>query len=203
MGHESLHSTTTTAGTTTTGRRLIWRYGALSAAVLVGLAAIHVPLSLDGTIPFSAGRTVGYASMVLAFVVVFFGIRAYRDEVAGGVLPFGRAFKVGMLMTLIVCAAYVVSWQIAYRAFFPDFLDTYGKAYLADLEQGGATAAELTAARTEMGKFAELYENPLFNVAITLLEVLPVGLIVTLVSAAILRRKTPAPPARRDLTVAA
>ncbi len=146
-------------------------------------------VAFAATLPFGIhSEVVGYTSMVLAFLLVFFGIRAYREEL-GGAIGFGKAFQVGILITLVVCAIYVVSWEIVYWGFWPDFLDQYNAHALAKLRASGATEAAIQAAQTQMAKFAELYKNPLFNVGMTFLEIFPVGLIVTLVSAAILRRK--------------
>ena len=182
-------------------KRIVWRYGLASGAVLAVMTAVMVPLCMNGVIDFSVSEVVGYSSMVVAFLVVFFGIKAYRDEVAGGAIGFGKAVGVGLLMTLITCAVYVIGWEIVYYGFFPDFMEQYSTLKLQRMEAAGETAAAIEAARAEMAKFAELYKNPLVNVAITFLEVFPVGLVVTLVSAAILRRRTP--PAATAAAVAA
>ena len=153
-------------------------------------------VAFAATLPFGIhSEVVGYTSMVLAFLLVFFGIRAYREEL-GGSIGFGKAFQVGILITLVVCAIYVVSWEIVYWGFWPDFLDQYNAHALAKLRASGATEAAIQAAQAQMARFAELYKNPLFNVGMTFLEIFPVGLIVTLVSAGILRRKqAPGAPA--------
>jgi DNA-binding CsgD family transcriptional regulator len=137
----------------------------------------------------SSRLSIGYTSMVLAFLSVFFGIRAYRERNAGGSITFGKAFKVGILITLITCAVYVVSWEIVYFNFLPDFAETYSANVLESMRADGASAVTLAAETEKMAQFKELYKNPLFNVGMTFMEVFPVGLIVTLVSAAILRRK--------------
>ena len=153
-------------------------------------------VAFGATLPFGIhSEVVGYTSMVLAFLLVFFGIRAYREEL-GGSIGFGKAFQVGILITLVVCAIYVVSWEIVYWGFMPDFLDKYNAHALAKLRASGATAAAIREAQAKMAQLAKLYANPLFNAGITFMEIFPVGLIVTLVSAAILRRKqAPGAPA--------
>jgi hypothetical protein len=155
---------------------------------------VTLTLCMNGTMDFSNSEVVGYTSMVIAFLAVFFGIRSYRESAGGGSITFGRAFKVGILITLIACAMYVISWEIIYFNFLPDFADKYAAFSLDKMRAHGASATEIAEATQKMNDFKKLYANPLFNIAVTFMEVFPVGLIVTLVSAGILRRK-PAPGA--------
>jgi hypothetical protein len=170
-------------------KNIVLRYGLASGVALMAMSAVMMPLCMNGTLSFDNSEVLGYSSMVLAFLLVFFGVRSYRDNVAGGAIGFGKAFQVGILITLITCAMYVIAWEIAYHFFFPDFIDKYVAHSLDRMRAAGESEAAIQAATAEMAHFAKLYENPLFNVGITFLEVFPVGLIVTLVSAAILRRK--------------
>ena len=170
-------------------KRIVLTRGLASGAILAGLTAITLPLCMNGTIDFAYSQVIGYTAMVLAFLLVFFGIRTYRQEVGGGTITFGKAFQVGILITLITCAFYVVAWQIVYWGFWPDFLDQLQAYQLAKMRAAGESAKTIAAMQANMATFARLYRNPLFNVAVTFLEVFPVGLVVTLVSALILRRK--------------
>jgi hypothetical protein len=170
-------------------KRTVIRFGLIASAILGAAFAISLPLTRNGTLDFDNSEIVGYTAMVLAFLMVFFGIRSYREEVGGGAISFGKAFQVGILITLIACAFYVVSWEIVYWGFMPDFLDHYHAHVLAKLRAGGASASVIQAKQAEMAHLAKLYANPLINAGMTFLEPFPVGLIVTVVSAAILRRK--------------
>ena len=172
-------------------KKIVICYGLASGAVLMAVSAILTPLCLNGTINFNHNEVLGYSAMVLSFLLVFFGIRSYRDNVAGGVISFGKAFQVGILITLITCAIYVITWEIAYFNFFPDFLDKYSAHTLERLRTSGASAAEIQEKTAQLAMMAKYYDNVFFNMAITLMEILPVGLIMTLISAAIARRKTP------------
>jgi hypothetical protein len=172
-------------------RKIVLRFGLASGAILVALAMIMMPLCLSGTLDFDHSEILGYSSMVLSFLLVFFGIRSYRDTVAGGAIGFGKAFQVGILITLITCAMYVLAWEIAYFNFFPNFLDQYSAHVLAKMRSTGASEAAIRETTTQMAGLAKHYKNPFFNSAVTFMEVFPVGLIMTLISAAILRRKPP------------
>lgn len=174
-------------------QKIVLTFGLISGGIQAVMMAVMVPLYMNRIVGFDKGEVIGYTSMILSFLLVFFGIRTYREN-AGGAITFGKAFKVGILITLITCAIYVVTWQIIYYNFFPNFMDVYAQHTVAGMQAGGASDAVILAKQQEMARFKELYANPLFNVGITFLEIFPVGLIVTLVSAAILRKK-PAPGA--------
>jgi len=121
---------------------------------------------------------------------VFFGVRSYRENVGGGKITFGRAFTVGILITLIVCICYVVAWEILYFKFMPDFADKYASYMVEKARAAGASQQAIDAEIEQMKSFKAMYQNPFFNVAMTFVEPFPVGLIVTLISAAFLRKKT-------------
>jgi hypothetical protein len=177
------------AGMETPMKRIVLKYGLMSGAC-VGLMMALMIARIGGGEPtdFAGSELVGYATMVLAFILVFFGIRAYRDQVEGGTIGFGRAFKVGILMTLISCSVYVVSWQIIYYGFYPDFFEHYTAFTIEQMRAAGESEAAIVAHQQEMASFAELYKNPLVNIGVTFLEIFPVGLVMTVVSAAILRK---------------
>jgi hypothetical protein len=172
-------------------KRTVWKFGLIVGGILGGMMAIMVPLCMNGHDNLRLAEVFGYTIQVLAFLLVFFGVRSYRENVGGGAITFGKAFQVGILMTLIACAIYVVSWEIVYYNFVPDFADKYAASMLEKMKAKGDSAQAIEAATKEMARFKVLYKNPFFNVGMTFVEVFPVGLIVTLVSAAILRRKSP------------
>ncbi len=164
--------------------------GALMAAFMFATLPFHDKIGFDRW-----GLVVGYTSMVLAFILVFFGIRSYRENVAGGAISFGRAFVVGILIAIISSVCYVIAWEILYFNFMPDFLDKYAAHVIGQARASGASAEAIQAKAQEMQQFKQMYSNPFFNAAITFLEPFPVGLILTLISAVILRKKKAAQPA--------
>ena len=158
--------------------------GALMAAFMFATLPFHDKIGFD-----KWGLVVGYTSMVLAFILVFFGIRSYRENVAGGAISFGRAFVVGILIAIISSVCYVIAWEIVYFNFMPDFMDKYAAHVVEQARASGASAEAIQAKVQEMQQFKKMYSNPFLNAAMTLLEPLPVGLILTLISALILRKK--------------
>ena len=176
-------------------QKIVLRYGLWSSAILLALSAVMLPLCMNATFDFDNGLVLGYTVMVLAFLMVFFGVRSYRDSIGAGAISFGRAFGVGLLISLITCAVYVIAWEIVYFNFFPDFLDKYSAHALAKMRAAGESEAAIREATAKMAEMAKHYKNLFYNIAVTFMEVFPVGLIVTVVSAAILRRKPQDAPA--------
>jgi hypothetical protein len=172
-------------------KRIVVTFGLISGALLS--AMMLVSTAFIDRIGFEKGEIVGYTTMVLAFIMVFFGIRSYRDTVLDGTIGFGRAFQVGILITLISCVCYVATWQVIYHKMAPDFAEKYTAHVLDKARASGATEQQLAVQKAQMAKFIELYKNPLVNVAITFVEPFPVGLVITIVCAGILRRKREAP----------
>jgi hypothetical protein len=144
-------------------------------------------------IGFDKGVIVGYTGIVVSLLLVPFGIRSYRENVGGGSITFGRAFAVGLLITLISCLCYVVAWEIVYFNFLPDFAEKYTAYMIEKAKTSGASQQVIDATLQQMKSMKALLDNPLINAAITFTEPFPIGLIVTLISAAVLRKKaTPA-----------
>ena len=169
-------------------KKVVLTFGFLSGGV--SAAMMFSTLPFIESIGFERGAIVGYTAIVISFLFVFFGIRSYRDNVLGGRIGFGRALGVGLLITLISCVCYVVAWQIVYTNFMPDFLEKYTTHVVDQAKAAGKSAAELETMTKQMASFKELYKNPLIRFALTMIEPLPVGLLITFISAAILRRKT-------------
>jgi hypothetical protein len=167
-------------------KKTVITFGLISGGVLSLTMAISLPVA--DRIGFGTAEVIGYTAIVMSFLFVFFGIRSYRENVGGGRITFGRALAVGALIALISSACYVVTWEILYFNFLPDFGDKYAAYAIEKAKASGASPEAVQAQLEQMKRFMELYRNPLINVAITFLEPLPIGLIIAIASAAILRR---------------
>ena len=163
-------------------------FGAILGVIISINLVVSVGL-LYSNPDFKANDVVGYAAMVVIFSLSFFGIRNYRNRQLGGVISFGRAFKTGALIALLGATIYVVFWLFYYYLVVPDFMDKYTAHVLANCVKDGYSATELAEKTTELRDFKKMYDNPLFVVGMTYAEVLPVGLLVALISAFILKRK--------------
>jgi hypothetical protein len=146
------------------------------------------------TVPFIGDHgakdlIVGYAGMVAAFLLVYFGVRAYRDNVLGGTIGFGRAFSAGILIAAIASLCYVATWEVIYYKFMPDFYAKYGQSVVDEARKNGKSEADISKVRADMDTMLRRVENPLFVTLVTFGEPFPVGLVIALVSAGVLRRK--------------
>jgi hypothetical protein len=131
----------------------------------------------------------GYTIMVASFLLVYFGIRSYRDNVLAGQISFGRAFTCGILITLITTICYVAMWEVLYFNFMPHFMDGYFAAQIHKVQSSGLDPATTAAQVAAIQHSQQLYQNPFVNMAYTFIEPFPVGLVITLISAAVLRRR--------------
>jgi Protein of unknown function (DUF4199) len=161
--------------------------GALSAVMMV------LTLPFVDKIGFEKGLILGYTTIVLSALMVFFGVRSYRENAGGGRLTFGRGFAVGILITLISNACYVGTWEILRYKWMPDFNEKYAAHMVERAKASGGNQRKVEEAEQKAKQFKAMYDNPAINVAMTFMEPFPIGLVVTLATAGILRKKVSEP----------
>ncbi len=169
-------------------KKTILTYGLISGGIAAVLMLGTALYTHGNAANFDNAEIFGYAGIILSMLFVFLGVRSYRDQVAGGLISFGKAFQVGLYICLISSAIYVITWLIVSNTIMTDFMDQYMEYSLQKMRDAGASADEISKHSAEMEHFAELYKNPLISAAVTFLEPFPIGLLVTLISAGILRR---------------
>jgi Protein of unknown function (DUF4199) len=177
-------------------KKVVWTFGLISGGILSAMMLVTMPL--QSKLGFDHGELIGYTTMVAASLLIYFGVRSYRDNVRGGTVGFGRALAVSLLIGTIASACYVATWEVLFYGFMPDYGEKYATHQVDKLKASGATQAEIDKQVDEMKNFTQMYKNPFVNVAFTFLEPLPVEVIVSLVSAAVVSRKR-----RRDEAEAA
>ena len=168
-------------------KKIVLTFGLIAGAILAGTMLVTLPF--HDAIGNEGGMLIGYTTMVLAFLLIYFGVRSYRDNLAGGSIGFLKALGVGALIALVASACYVATWEALYFGGKSDYIEKYQARELQKARQSGASEAQLAARQAEMKKLAEMYRNPLFNSAVTFMEPLPVALVIALVSAGILSRR--------------
>ncbi len=165
----------------------VWKYGLGSGLALAITMGITVPLEHRMGARWS--MAVGYTTMVLSFLIVFVGVKQYRDTECGGSISFGRALAAGVLMMLISCFCYVAMWEVLSATAEKNFAHAYADGMIKRAKSSGLGGAALEAKIAEAHKFETMYANPLHRMSMTLLEPLPVGMVMALVTAGMLRRK--------------
>ena len=169
-------------------KKTVLTFGLISGVMISVL--MGGSLVLADKIGSGHSMAIGYTIMVASFLLVYFGVRSYRDNQLAGQISFGRAFVCGLLISLITTACYVAMWEVLYFGFMPHFMDSYFAAQVHKVQSAGLDSSTTAAKVAAIRHSQELYQNPLVNIAYTFIEPLPVGLIITLISAAVLRRKT-------------
>ena len=172
--------------------KTVLTFGLLSG--IVAAAMMFATMPFMERIGFDRGMVVGYTSIVISMLFVYFGIRSYRDNVLGGTITFGTAFKAGLSITLVSCVFYVAAWLVFFYQFMPDFGERYANYLVEGVRTAGGSQAEIDAMVKQGDDLVKLLDNPLTNAAVTFTEPFPVGLLVTLISAAVLRTKAPQAP---------
>ncbi len=170
-------------------KRIIITYGLISGTIVAALMFITMPLLDNGTINYDNGEVIGYTTMVISLSLVFFGVKTYRDKHANGLITFGTGVKVGLLISLIAAVMYALSWEISFNAVYPDFITKMTEHHMGELKASGASEAEIQKTSDEMAIMMEYYKNPFIRFAVTMVEILWVGVVITLISAALLRKK--------------
>jgi hypothetical protein len=170
-------------------RRIILIFGSIAGAIVAAMFIITMPLYEKGVLNLDNGAITGYTTMVIAFSMIFFGVKSYRDNYSGGSIGFWKACQVGILIALLATIIYAVAWEFYYNIFYPNFMEVYANLYIAKAKAHGASAQELQNLVIETNKWKEIYDNPVLRFLFTMMEPLPVGIGITLFSAAVLRKK--------------
>lgn len=168
-------------------KKTVLTFGMISGAIAI--STMLATLRLEDKIGYDKGYILGYTAIVLSALFIFFGVRSYRENVGGGRMTFGRGFAVGILITLIASACYVGTWEVVYFNFMPGFAEKYAAHMEEQAKASGASQQKIDEKVREAKQFKQMYDNPVINVGLTFMEIFPVGLLVTLVSAGILRKK--------------
>ena len=174
-------------------KKIVLTFG-LIAGVMISVL-MDSSLLLADKIGSGHSMILGYTIMVASFLLIYFGIRSYRDNNLAGQISFGRAFACGILIALITTVCYVATWEVLYFNFMPHFMDGYFAAQIQKVQSSGLDAATIAAQVASIRRSQQSYQNPFINMAYTFIEPLPVGILITLISAAMLRRKAPVEPA--------
>lgn len=170
-------------------KKIILTNGLIAGAIVTAVMAYGVYV-MDKDPNYEGSMILGYTAMLVGFSFVFIGIKNYRDKHNKGVITFGKALKIGALISLIASTIYVGVWLFEYYCFYPDFMEKYTGAMLKKMDTASMTAAEIKAKTDEMNMYKEMYKNPLWVIAFTYMEILvPIGLLVPLISALILKKK--------------
>jgi hypothetical protein len=166
--------------------RTILKYGVIAGLIVGGFELVTFTL-FSGMPPLEYGMVIGYTTMLIALSAVFVGIKRHRDVDRGGVIGFWPALGVGLGISFIAGIFYVVAWEVVQAMTHMDFATGYSQAIIASEKAKGASAEALAKLTTEMEAFKIQYADPMFRLPMTFAEIFPVGVLVSLISAGLLR----------------
>ena len=171
-------------------KRTVIIYGLIAGAVVsLFMTTTMLLTAKDGAVHTGASSMViGYLGLLIAFTFIFVAIKSYRDKENNGAVSFGKAFGMGLLISLIASTLYVATWAVVYHNFLPDYMDKYCAAMI-EQAKASLSGAALQEKIDEINKAKEMYATPLGFTLFTYAEILPVGILVSLVAALVLKRK--------------
>lgn len=167
-------------------KRIILIYGIISGAIAIGVMIVSILIiGIEGHSVW-----LGYLIMITALSLIFLGVKSYRDGELGGVIKFWTAVKVGLGISVVAGIVYVGVWETYLQVSDIDFMDQYATSHIERMKVDGASEREIADAQKRMNEYKAMYENPVMRFGITFLEIFPVALVITLVSAALLRKSS-------------
>ena len=171
-------------------------FGLISGVLVSTFMAVSMVSFTKSENPdMTGGMIVGFASMAVAFSFIFVGVKNFRDKQNEGVITFGKAFLMGCLMSLVASTIYVLTWAVEFHFFLPEFAQKYEAVQVKMIQKSAMPQQEMEAALKKVADDTELYiSNPFYFTFGTYMEILPVGIIVALICALILKRKTKKDP---------
>ncbi len=161
-------------------------YSGLLTALFMSISSYFM---LKDGMHFDYGMYWGFASQIIALSFIFIGIRQYRNNYGEGKITFGKAFSVGILITLIASVFYVLTWEVIFNNFAQDFMTQYSQYEISQRELAGISGAELEKLKQEMAQLTLDYEKAYIRMPYTFVEVFPTGLIMTLIASLIYKKK--------------
>lgn len=165
-------------------KKVVLTFGLLSGAIPISVMLLGMLFNVGhGT----GALVLGWTVIILSSVFIFVGIKSYRENYGDGVISFGKAFQVGILITLISAVLYTLVWEIVYFNFLNDMMDGYFAAEAERLKASGASQAEL---QSSLDMAVKYKTNPLYNAAFTILEPTTITVPMTLIASLIMKRKT-------------
>lgn len=173
-------------------KKTVWTCGII-AGLIVTLWMFYHMINPGPILDTGSGMVFGFATMILAFSLIFVAVKNYRDKHNGGTITFGKAFVIGLYVTLIASTIYVLVWLVDFYNFNPDFIDHYTAIQIEELRKSDKSESDIAAEIQKMEQMAVSYKtNPLVVILWTYLEIFPVGLLISLIAALVLKRKSSA-----------
>jgi hypothetical protein len=166
--------------------RIVLLYG-LVAGLIVAVPMVTLMVTLTAQTAPQNGAFYGYLTMIFALTAVFLGVKHYRDRVLGGAVRFFPALLVGLAISVVASVIYAIGWEVSLALSGFDFPGAYTKEMVDAARSRGASADEIEQVAAQGAAFARMYANPLYRLPLTFVEIFPIGVVIAVISAALLR----------------
>lgn len=168
-------------------RKIILTYGLIAGLItMCFMIASTLVWKINGN--ENGSMIIGFTGMFIAFIFIFVGIKNYRDKYNGGKVTFWDGFKIGFFIALIASCVYTLVWMLEFHFLMPDFMEKFAAKAISDIKASGLSATEMQSKIAKMEEMRENYKNPFFRMLYTLSEILPLGIIMALLAALIMKR---------------
>jgi hypothetical protein len=168
-------------------KRIVLKYGVIAGLITASLMILTM-IFLDKNPDFEAAEVIGYLGMLIALSMVFVAVYQHR-KVQDGKITFSKAFLTGLYVSLIAGFIYALTWEIYYTNFANNFMEVYAENNLQKLRESGVSEAEIELATQQSASMIEYYKNPFFRFGMTLMEIVPIGILLSLIAGLIFKRK--------------
>ena len=173
-------------------RKVVITFGLIAGAIMILAIFVSGTLIEREILPIAWIEVTGYTTMLIALSMVFFGIKSYRDKHSNGSITFWKGVQIGVLISLIGSVMYFAGGEL-YNAvnphFFPKVMQRFSEHQITNMKAKGASDDEIIKKNEEMAQVLVMFKNPLIRFAVFVMEMFPVGIVVTLVSAGLLRKR--------------
>jgi len=170
--------------------------GLLAGLIAGGVLSAFVLLPGEHGAPGAWAMLVGYLSMLLGLSLVFVAIKRHRDSTLGGAIRFWPAFALGLGVSFVASVVYALAWEAALAISGIDFAGGYAHAVIEQQKAKGVSGEALAELAADMEAFKASYAHVSYRLPMSFAEIFPVGVIVSLISAAVLRNPRVLPAKR-------
>ncbi len=163
----------------------VWYNGLVWGAILGFISIIYSVILF--MLNQHMNQNLGYLGILITIVVLIIGIRSFRDQVRGGILPFGPAFSFGFVVILVSSVIGIIYAYILWTVIDPDFMTKMKDLQMEKMLERGIPEEALDQAMA----FSEKFMSPLMMTVMGLVSSVFMGTIVALIVAAIFKKNEP------------
>jgi hypothetical protein len=162
-------------------KKIILKYSLISGSIFL------ISMIITGVFKTKMGNgwdeIIGFTALILSFAMVYPAMLSYRNSLPDQKIKFLQSLKIGLIITIISCIVYVIGWLVIYYTLIPNYWDRYAAITAEKMRHHGDSAADI---KKETESILQ-YKKPYLNAMEAFLETFPIGVLISLISATIVR----------------